>query len=332
MNVFLDTNILLDLYQLSGPDLDELKKLIKLAENRKIKIYITTQIEDEFWRNREGVLQESIKHFKETKAITKIPNIVRSYSEKAIDLKQAADKVNELVKEITKIVDQDSKSNQLKADSIINELFSKIKPEPFTNDIFLKAKRRKELGNPPGKANSIGDAVNWEWLLTVVPANSTLILLSADGDFESELLNGAPKEFLQREWLATNGGNLELYKNLPDFLRKYFPEIKLSDEIDKATAIERLERSSNFTVTHRAIAKLMQYDDFKDIEVIRILRAYTTNNQISWILGDEDVFSFALKILKFSKSDEAQALANNLTDMLDEIIQSKEPDIDIEPF
>ncbi|MEW6053335.1 MAG: PIN domain-containing protein [Nitrospirota bacterium] len=104
MNVFLDTNILLDMYQLSGPDLDELKKLIKLAENRKIKIYITTQIEDEFWRNREGVLNESIKHFKETKVITKIPNIVRSYSEKANDLRQAADRVNELVKEITGVM------------------------------------------------------------------------------------------------------------------------------------------------------------------------------------------------------------------------------------
>jgi hypothetical protein len=330
MNVFIDTNILLDMYQLSGPDLDELKKLIKLAENRKIKIYITTQIEDEFWRNREGVLQESIKHFKETKAITKMPNIVRSYSDRASDLRQATDRVNELVKEITQIVDQESKSNQLKADSIINELFSKVKPEPFSDDIFLKAKRRKELGNPPGKANSLGDAVNWEWLLSVVPPSSTLILLTADGDFESELVDSAPKEYLQREWTSTNGGNLELYKNLPDFLRKYFPEIKLSDEIDKATAIERLERSSNFAVTHSAIAKLMQYDDFKDAEVIRILRTYTTNSQIHWILGDEDVFSFAEKILKFAKSDEASALADVLIEVLNEIIQNRDPDINID--
>ncbi|MEW6052843.1 MAG: hypothetical protein AB1552_03515 [Nitrospirota bacterium] len=220
----------------------------------------------------------------------------------------------------------------MKADSVIHELFSEVKPVSFNNDIFLKAKRRKELGNPPGKANSIGDAVNWEWLLSVVPANSTLIVLSADGDFESDLIVGAPKEYLQREWLATNGGNVELYKNLPDFLRKYFPEIKLSDEIDKATAIERLERSGNFAVTHKAIAKLMEYDDYKDAEVIRILKAYTTNNQIRWILGDDDVFSFAQKILKFAKSEEAQTLVSNLTEMLEEIIQSKEPDIGIEAF
>jgi len=45
MNIFIDTNILLDLYHLSGPDLDELKKIIKLHQTAQIKIYLPRQVE-----------------------------------------------------------------------------------------------------------------------------------------------------------------------------------------------------------------------------------------------------------------------------------------------
>ena len=55
MKIFIDTNILLELFKLSGPDLDELKKVLKLSEKQKIEILISSQIEDEFWHNRERV-------------------------------------------------------------------------------------------------------------------------------------------------------------------------------------------------------------------------------------------------------------------------------------
>ena len=70
MNIFIDTNILLDLYHLSGPDLDELKKIIKLHQTAQIKIYLPGQVKDEFYRNRERVVKESIELFEKSKALS----------------------------------------------------------------------------------------------------------------------------------------------------------------------------------------------------------------------------------------------------------------------
>lgn len=61
MKIFIDTNILLDLYHLSGPDLDELEKVLKLMKRQKVKLLIPKQVEDEFWRNRENVINDAIK-------------------------------------------------------------------------------------------------------------------------------------------------------------------------------------------------------------------------------------------------------------------------------
>lgn len=50
------------------------------------------------------------------------------------------------------------------------------------------------------------DAINWEWLLEqdVVFWDKELVLISADGHYESELTKGKPKEFLLREWNTRN--------------------------------------------------------------------------------------------------------------------------------
>jgi predicted nucleic acid-binding protein len=48
MKVFIDTNILLDLYHMSGPDLEELGKLKKVLEKGKVELLLSNQVEDEF--------------------------------------------------------------------------------------------------------------------------------------------------------------------------------------------------------------------------------------------------------------------------------------------
>lgn len=308
MKVFIDTNILLQLYQLSGPDLDELKKVIKLIKNNKLALLVSKQVEDEFWRNREDVIRDALKSFKETKAIAKIPNLVRTHTKYA-DLKTAINTVNDLVCQLEKEVSQEITENKLKADELIAQLFSDAKPDPISPDIIEKAKMRIAVGNPPGKNGSIGDAINWEWLLTKDRdfLGEELVFISADTDFESNLHKGAPKEFLLREWRATNPScDLALYKTLPEFLKDRFPEILISDEVDKILAIEKLEGSSAFATTHAAIAQLNTYGDFSDSDVIRILKAYTDNAQISWILGDADVLEFAKKVITYAKSDPAK--------------------------
>lgn len=325
MRVFVDTNILLELYQLSGPDLDELKKLVKLAENNQIEMLLPQQVADEFWRNRERVIRDALDTFAKTKAQQFLPNIIRT-NPKSNDLRKAVEQVSTLVKALRDETDTAINNQELAADKIIESLLKKCKP--VAPEIIQKAMLRKQLGNPPGKSDSLGDAVNWEWLLSRSTTFDDLTIISADSDFESELLPSAPKEFLIREWeRVTTSGILKLYKSLPEFLKAHFPEIKLSDEIDKLAAIEKLEKSLSFSATHNAIAKLGKFDDFTDAEVIRIAMAYDKNSQVHMIFGDPDVLSFAKKIIPLAKSEQAFEAVKVLNLLLGQIESNDDQDI-----
>ena len=337
MKILIDTNILLELFKLSGPDLDELKKVLKLSEKQKIEILISSQIEDEFWRNRENVIADAIKNLKETKIVSKLPNIVRGY-ETYKSLKNTIDTFNKLSKQLEDEVQKDISENKLKADELIKTLFTKNKPQLIDEKIINKAEYRMKVGNPPGKKGSLGDAINWEWLLAqeVEFWEGELIIISADGDFESELNRGKIKEYLMREWHQKNPDcKIVLFKSLPDFLDKYFPEIKFSDEIDKIHAIESLANSFNFASTHAAIARLNEFSDFTNDDVIKIINAYKDNNQVKWIFSDSDVLDFAKKIVTYAKSDSLKELVEWLKNKIDEIENPTkvDPAYDIEsPF
>ena len=134
-----------------------------------------------------------------------------------------------------------------------------------------------------------------------------------------------------REWGRAKKGDLELFKGLPDFLKKYFPEIKLSDEIDKSMAIEKLENSFSFGATHSAISSLQKYDDLKEADLLRIINAYTSNRQIHWILTDEDVLSFAKKLMLLLKTEKLKEAAKPLREMLGQFETQKAEESEI-PF
>jgi hypothetical protein len=105
-------------------------------------------------------------------------------------------------------------------------------------------------------------------------------------------------------------------KSLTDFLKDKFPDIELAEEVEKLEAIERLENSASFAATHKAVSLLLEYDDFKDAEIKRIINAYLDNNQILWILGDADVKEFAEKIVSNPKKAETKELASSLKELL----------------
>jgi len=99
MKVFIDANILLDIYQLSGADLEELRKLKSVVETGHAQLLISSQVQDEFWRNRERVIADAMKRFKESGASAHIPNIMRNYPETR-DLRNAAERVNTVVRQL----------------------------------------------------------------------------------------------------------------------------------------------------------------------------------------------------------------------------------------
>lgn len=318
MHIFIDTNILLEIYHLSGPDLDELQKIARLVYHQKIRIYMNQQVEDEFWRNREGTIADAIKQFEKTKAEKTLPNLVRTH-EAVENLSRIVSEVNTVKNKILEDIKGNIENNSFKADEVIKSLFDIAKPKPINPELLQKARLRLDLGNPPGKKGSLGDAINWEYLIETIDEGNDLIIISADGDYESELRKEKLREFLEREWKKLKKSNIELYKSLPAFLKKYFPDIKLSNEIDKQMTLEGFENSPNFVITHSYIGKLLTYDDFNTRDVIRIITAFIKNTQIHRILGDEDVLGFAKKIIEFAKTDETKSLANQLQSMIDDL-------------
>jgi predicted nucleic acid-binding protein len=318
MNIFIDTNIFLGFYSLSDGDLEELRKIAKLAENGKIKLFFSDYLEGEFWRNRESVIARAISDFEKSRVELHLPNIAKTY-DAAVELRNIKRDFETKLKRLNENIREDVENNRLKADSVIAEVLRSASRQVVESKIIQAAMLRYRLGHPPGKKDSCGDAVHWEWLLSVVPKEEVLFLISNDGDFESPLERGMVNGFLIREWAQKKSSSIVLFKTLAEFLSAYFPDIKLADEIDKISAIEHLEKTVTFRTTHRAVAKLMGFDDFSKNEVLRILNAYITNDQVHGILEDPDIHKFALKVVEMAYACELIDNAYPLEEMLNDL-------------
>jgi len=156
-------------------------------------------------------------------------------------------------------------------------------------------------------------------LLKIIPKNEDLILITSDGDFESPVIAGAPSTYILDEWKALGKGDLFLYKSLTDFFKSKFPDIKLADEIEKMSAIEKLCKTKNFATTHSMIAKLSKHEDFSKEEIEKLLEGFLTNQQISWILGDLDVNEFAMKLVQYAYDFGLNDAAYPLEEMLNDL-------------
>jgi len=198
---------------------------------------------------------------------------------------------------------KDIKAHQLKADTIIQELFSLAKQVKTDGDIYERAHMRLEIGNPPGKRGSLGDALNWEALLQSVPDGEDLYFISDDKDFASPIDRDAFNAFLLDEWAKIKNSNLVFYRNLSAFFKEHFPNISLASELEKDILIRKLANSGSFAETHEIIAKLNKYTEFTIAQINAIVEATISNNQVYWIIGDSDIKGFLLNVIK-GKEDQ----------------------------
>ena len=120
MNLFIDTNILLLFFDFTNEDLDQLDMLTELIRHEQIRLYMPEQVEDEFYRNREGKISDALKKFKESIEV-KYPHMCRPYPEykKLQKLAKLYEKNKSTL--YSKLLDDIYKS-QLKADITIKSL------------------------------------------------------------------------------------------------------------------------------------------------------------------------------------------------------------------
>lgn len=296
MKLFIDTNIFLSFYSLSNDDLEELNKLIVLIKNQELELLMPDQVHNEFSRNRDNKVLDATKKMNEHKINPNFPVFCKDYPEYN-ELRRLQSEYTELFSTLNKKIDNDIKNETLKADNVYRELSKVATFLKITDDIMSKSRNRIDRGDPPGKNNSLGDAINWEALHFYVPDNSDLVFISDDKDYYSPINNTKFDSFLAKEWTHKKRGKILYYRSLSAFFKDNFPNIRLADEYEKDLLIKTLSESLSFKAVHNVVARLSNYDDFSLSQTNDILSAYINNKQIYLIVGDEDVKQFILKVI-----------------------------------
>ncbi|OUS20454.1 hypothetical protein A9Q95_08820 [Rhodobacterales bacterium 59_46_T64] len=292
MNLFIDANIFLDFYHLSGGDIEELKKLVALIEAKDIRLYSCKQLSEEIRRNREAKISDALREFQKASFKVNFPAFCKHYSEfEQIQmlLREANAKHSELLVKAT----SDIQESKLKADEIIRELFEKSTDIPFPPEIFNAAIARFRVGNPPGKKKvTVGDEINWETLLFGAANEEDLHFVSGDGDYASAITPDDLDSYLKSEWKEKKKSEIHFYKTITEFFKSNFPEIKLASDIKVNKLIERLAASGSFVTTHIVIGELAKQAQFSKVHVEELIEILDLNSQVGMIIGDDDLTEF----------------------------------------
>lgn len=296
MNLFIDTNVFLSFFHFSSDDLEEFNKLYILIREARIKLFIPEQLQDEFYRNRENSISISLNHLKQQKTNLQYPRLCQDYPEYD-SLRELQKKYESLSTQlITKIL-SDIQGRKLRADKTIEELFQSGAHIKTTDKILVQATRREQIGNPPGKKGSLGDAIIWESLLSTVPDKEDLYFVTEDKDYQSNTDPDHLKDFLLNEWNNKKSSRIIFYKQLSLFFKSHYPEIRLASEAKKDLLIRDLRDSPNFATTHAIVHKLEEYADFTDSQVNAIIEACLYNSQVFSIIEDPDVMAMYRSIV-----------------------------------
>jgi predicted nucleic acid-binding protein len=298
LHLFIDTNVFLSFFAYTKDDIEELKKLANLIKTDHVKLHLTEQVRDEFYRNREKKLSESIAQFEKNIVSTGIPRFMAEYPQVA-DYTKAAKKALKAKDEAIQRAKKEATTGRLAADSLFRQILKVAHVKRVRAQDYAYATQRMRRGNPPGKEGSLGDRINWGILLRAVPAETDLHLVSKDGDYASPLNPTAPNAFLLAEWQKKKQAELILHAELKPFLAQRFPKIKFAVDVEKRTAIDALKHSGSFAGTHAAIAQLAPFADVLTPEEIdELIDAAETNSQIAWVCRDPDVKRFYEPLLE----------------------------------
>jgi PIN domain len=290
-----------------------LKKLAALIDSKEILLFLPNQVKDEFTRNRSAKIADALSKLRNAQFKLSFPVFAKDYKEYG-ELRELMKKADETHAALLNKIMEEAVGQQLGADKVVSELFDKAKAIPCTDELYLKALKRVRLGNPPGKDGSMGDAVNWESLLSDVPNGEHIYVVSGDRDFRSQLIEREVNEFLEDEWWDRKQSYVHLYSKMSDFFKAKFPSIKLASEVERDLLIQKLAVSGSFATTHILIGRLMAYSEFAPAQVDQLVQIAKSNNQVHWIISDSDVHGFYLSLLeKYGKiipEDAAVGLAD----------------------
>ena len=190
--MFVDTNVLLDFYRIKKSDVST--KYLEQLEACKDRLILGSQVEMEYKKNRQRVIVEAMNAFTgpDWSRLTPPALVAELQATKTLEKhrKQIVTQQKKLSGTITKILGDPSRCDPVyqtlqrlfKHDSPLN--LSREKKERFT--IRNLARKRFVLGYPPrkGSETSIGDAVNWEWIVKCsTDTGKHVVIVTRDTDY-----------------------------------------------------------------------------------------------------------------------------------------------------
>lgn len=192
--VFVDTNIFLDLYRLSG---ESAKKQLAALEKHKSRLIISEQIRMEFLKNRQKVILQALDSMKAPVDAQNIPAVLSDFQAfetmkaKQKDAKKQYSWLYEKTKRmITSPVHNDPILASFKRIYKEKSDFNLCRPNKRRFAVRHRARKRFALGYPPRKGGdtSFGDAVMWEWIIECAikdEEKSNVVVVSRDSDYGS---------------------------------------------------------------------------------------------------------------------------------------------------
>lgn len=211
--IFIDTNILLDFYRIRRTDIS--MKYLEEIEKHKGIIISTSQVEMEYKKNRQIAILESIGEVKKINNVNLVVPAIISDAKAVEMIKKSKKDIDEQQKKLKDRIEKILKNPNLHDPvfKILQKVFSHNSPTNLNREnkhritIRRLALKRFMLGYPPKKSsdNSIGDAINWEWIIRCAETTKKhIIIVTRDTDFgaihenESYLNDWLKQEFRQR--------------------------------------------------------------------------------------------------------------------------------------
>lgn len=204
--IFVDTNILLDFYRVRSGGVG--LELLDLIDQHKDILITGSQVEMEYKKNRQRVILEAL-HAQKTPDWSGLsspafmakaqPALLIAKSKKTIVTQQG-----KLKKRIASVLDAPSRNDPVF--KTLQRVFKNASPYNLTRDKKVRfsirnlAKKRFILGYPPRKQNdtSIGDAVNWEWVVhCAAESGKDIIIVTRDTDYGISYAD----QFFLNDWL-----------------------------------------------------------------------------------------------------------------------------------
>ncbi|MCI9233301.1 MAG: DUF4935 domain-containing protein [Bacilli bacterium] len=206
--IFIDTNIYLDFYRANNKD--NIIDIINDIEKYKDFLICTEQSDDEFFRNRERIINEFIEVLSRQKNSFYDNNFIstlESYDKYSKSIKAANESIKEMMEKCMQLI------KEIDRDPIYT-LYSKIRTNmcPRNEAIIDMAIKRKYIGNPPtSNKTTCCDEIIWETLLYY--SKNDLIVVSRDGTYKENY------NFLANEFKRKTNHQLIIVESISEAVR-----------------------------------------------------------------------------------------------------------------